>query len=166
MKSAQLLVGALFDDFTPKRSFSCENGIQSRKWKDKIKKSILHPFRRWWLDTTEPIGPTSDVGSAHNFGRGENTSCSCLCQSRSSYRHARCTSGQFVAPCVYHLCAATFSCPLVSAAWMSITSVGSSSTAGYGPYGIALGNRLGALITSFKPPLIFHGKVSRTAVCG
>jgi len=31
MKCGQLLVGVLFDDFTPKRSFSCKKGIQSRK---------------------------------------------------------------------------------------------------------------------------------------
>ena len=47
LKSAQLLVGVLFDDFTPKRSFSCKNGIKSRKWKQKIKKSTLYPFRKW-----------------------------------------------------------------------------------------------------------------------
>ena len=106
MKSAQWSVGALFDDFTPKRSFSCENGIQSRKWKDKIKKSILHPFRRWRLDTTEPIGPTSDVGSAHNFGRGDNTSCSCLCQSCGHFQHRRLE--QWAPPCFFSVIAAHF----------------------------------------------------------
>ena len=43
MKPAQLLVGVLFHDFSRKRYFSCKNGTQSRKWKGKIKKSVLHP---------------------------------------------------------------------------------------------------------------------------
>ena len=106
MSSAQLLVGVLFHDFSRKRYFSCKNGTQSRKWKGKIKKSVLHPFRRWRLDTAAPIAPPSDIGSAHNLGRGENTSCSCPCPSCGHFQHRR--SEQWAPPCVFSEIAAHF----------------------------------------------------------
>ena len=72
----------------------------------KIKKSILHPFRRWRLDTTAPIAPTSAVGSAHNFGRSESTSFSRPCQSCGHFQQRR--SEQWAPPCVFSVIAAHF----------------------------------------------------------
>ena len=106
MKPARLLVGVLFHDFSRKRYFSCKNGTQSRKWKGKIKKSVLHPFRRWRLDTAAPIAPPSDIGSAHNLGRGENTSCSRPCPSCGHFQCRR--AEQWALPCFFSVIAAHF----------------------------------------------------------
>ena len=41
-------------------------------------------------DTEAPVAPTSAVvGSAHNFGRCKNTSCSCTCQSCGHFQQRR-----------------------------------------------------------------------------
>ena len=106
MKSAQLLVGVLFDDFTPKRSFSCKNGIKSRKWKQKIKKSPCTRSANGGCDTPVPIAPQSDVGSAHNLSRRQSVMSSCVCQSYGHFQHP--VGEQWAPPCFFSVIAAHF----------------------------------------------------------
>ena len=99
LKSAQLLVGVLFDDFTPKRSFSCKNGIKSRKWKQKIKKSPCTRSANGGCDTAGPIAPQPDVGSTHNLSRRQSVMSSCVCQSYGHFQHP--VGEQLAPPCFF-----------------------------------------------------------------
>ena len=106
MSSARLLVGVLFHDFTRKKSFFRENGNQSRKWDRKPMKIFFLPSVISHRETEAPFAPSSDIGSAHNFGRCKNTSCSCTCRSCG---HFQCPSSEQLAPmCFFSVIAAHF----------------------------------------------------------
>ena len=96
----------MFDDFTPKRSFSCKNGIKSRKWKQKIKKSPCTRSANGGCDTPVPIAPQSDVGSAHNLSRRQSVMSSCVCQSYGHFQHP--VGEQWAPPCFFSVIAAHF----------------------------------------------------------
>ena len=74
---------------------SCENEIQSRKWKGKIKNSILYRAENGGCDTAGPIAPQPDIGSAHNLSRRQSVMSSCVCQSYGHFQHP---VGELLAP--------------------------------------------------------------------
>ena len=85
---------------------SCENEIQSRKWKGKIKNSILYRAENGGCDTAGPIASQPDIGSAHNLSRRQSVMSSCVCQ---SYGHFQCRVGKLLAPpCFFSVIAAHF----------------------------------------------------------
>ena len=85
---------------------SCENEMQSRKWKGKIKNSFLHPCANGGCDTAGPIAPQPDIGSSHNLSRRQSVMSSCVCQ---SYGHFQCPVGELLGPpCFFSVIAAHF----------------------------------------------------------
>ena len=85
---------------------SCENEIQSRKWKIKSRIQFCTRAANVGTDTAGPIAPQPDVGSAHNLSRRQSVMSSCVCQ---TYGHFQCRVGKLLAPpCFFSVIAAHF----------------------------------------------------------
>ena len=94
------MISVVNDTFLAKMEHNPESGrVKSRN-------QFFHPFRRWRLDTAAPIAPPSDIGRAHNLGRGENTSCSRPCPSCGHFQCRR--AEQWALPCFFSVIAAHF----------------------------------------------------------